>query len=233
MFYFRKPCRVSSNLGDFGNFICSLVRATRGLVKIRRKLAYVLQHANQAEFPPWYSIEKLHVEKFCQHYALVFSGLSVLYNVEMYKTLGWIFSLCKWMQNRWVRVELGRCVRGRETGNSLHNESDDLKSCYRSRSCSKNGCIANLIIHGCFCSVSCFCHRGESHLWRYGHPAIKNCKFSARPYRCVYVYAYLYVVVYIHMPLAATWSQPRTPWMSKYHDNYSTNLVPFLLKFSW
>lgn len=148
----------------------------------------MLQHANQAEFPPWYSIEKPYVEKFCQHYTLVSSGLSVLYNVEMYKTLGRIFSLCKWMQNRWVRVAVGPCVQGRETGNSLHNESDDLKSHYRSRSCSKNDCIANLVIHGCFCSVSCFCHGGKSHLWRCGHPAIKNCKFSVRPYRCVCVH---------------------------------------------
>lgn len=49
---------LGSHLEDFRNFICSRVRATHSLIKTQRKLACLLQCANQAEFAPWYSIEK-------------------------------------------------------------------------------------------------------------------------------------------------------------------------------
>lgn len=95
MFYSWKHSSVGSHLEDFGNVICSLIHATRSLITIQRKLVYVLQHADQAEFAPWCSVEKPYVEKFGQHYTLLSSGLSVLCNVEIYKTSGEIFSFCK------------------------------------------------------------------------------------------------------------------------------------------
>lgn len=113
------------------------MHATCSLISIQTKLVYVLQHADPAEFAPWRSVEKPCVEKFCQRYTLLSSGLSVLYNVEIYKTSGEIFSMCKWMLNHRVRVELGRYVQVQKTDNSLHNESDGLKSFYWSSSCFK------------------------------------------------------------------------------------------------